>query len=187
MRMDHERRVPTMKCPACENELIKFSVAGVTVLACEAGCGSYWFDVQQIKRLPERLPGAGASLLTTVRRADGVKTFRNSQHICPKCQSTLLYRHCFSRKLEMEVDQCSKCGGWWVDVGTLATLETHFSTEADRKQAAEDYFTSVFQDKVARMNRVNHDTLEAAQMIVQIFTFLTPPAYLPKKLPIKDY
>ncbi len=175
-----------MKCPSCENELRQVSVAGVTVQACEDGCGRYWFDNQQIRRLPERLPGAGASLLA-VSRAEGVKTFRNSQHICPKCQSTLLYRHCFSRELEMEVDQCSKCGGWWVDVGKLATIESRFPTEADRIQAAEDYFTSVFQNKVARMNRVNHDTLEAAQNIVQIFTFLTPPAFLPKKLPIKDY
>ena len=87
----------------------------------------------------------------------------------------------------MEVDQCSKCGGWWVDVGTLATLESRYSTEADRKQAAEDYFITVFQNKVANMNRVNHDTLEAAQTIVEIFIFLTPPIYLPQKLPIKDY
>lgn len=184
---ENGRLVLVMKCPACENELLKISVAGVNVLACEAGCGSYWFDTLQIKRLMERLPGAGASLLKTVRRADGVKTFRNNQHICPKCQSTLLYRHCFSRELEMEVDQCSKCGGWWVDVGTLATLESRYSTEADRKQAADDYFIIVFQNKVANMNRVNHDTLEAAQTIVEIFTFLTPPIYLPQKLPIKDY
>ncbi len=37
------------------------------------------------------------------------------------------------------------------------------------------------------MNRVNHDTLEAAETIVQILTFLTPPAYLPQKLPILDF
>ena len=87
----------------------------------------------------------------------------------------------------MEVDQCSKCGGWWVDVGTLATLESRFESEADRQQAAADYFTSVFQNKVANMNRVNHDTLEAAKNIVEIFTFITPPGFLPEKLPIKDY
>ena len=60
------RLVLVMKCPACENELLKISVAGVNVLACAEGCGSYWFDTLQIKRLTERLPGAGASLLAVV-------------------------------------------------------------------------------------------------------------------------
>ncbi|CCQ90060.1 conserved hypothetical protein [Nitrospina gracilis 3/211] len=167
-----------LECPSCRNNLTPRSVAGVSVHVCEGGCGGYWVGKNSLKRLPERLPGAGAELLS-VPRSDGVHLFRNVDHICPHCQNTLLYRHWFSRKLQLEVDQCAKCAGFWVEVGELASILTTDLDEAERIQRAEAYFEVVIRDKVGGMNLVNDDMMDAARHIVQIFRFLCPKQYFP--------
>ena len=110
-----------MDCPACNNELKAVSVTGVKVQTCAGSCGGLWFEWHEIKKLKDRNAGAGAELLL-VERAEGVHTFRDIQHPCPHCIRSLLYRHCFSRKFSYEIDQCAKCAGFWVDVGTLVHL-----------------------------------------------------------------
>ncbi|NIP99280.1 MAG: hypothetical protein GWM98_01735, partial [Nitrospinaceae bacterium] len=118
-----------MKCPSCENPLTSQSTAGVKVMTCRRGCGGLWFDGREIQKLQERLPGAGAALLP-VERPAGVYIFRDIQHPCPRCVSTLLYRHCFSKTFQYEVDQCARCGGFWVDPGTLPEIASETSPEA---------------------------------------------------------
>lgn len=132
----------------------------------------------------DRLPGQGDSFLL-IERAEGVRLFRNPEHPCPNCQTTLLYRHCFSRKLEMEIDQCSKCGGYWLDSGILAKLGDNYLGEEQKQNLARDYFKEMFDIKVRNMNMVNHDTLEAAKQIVRLFLFITPKPYTPTSLPLE--
>jgi len=172
-----------MNCPSCNHTLSDNTVAGMTVQTCEGGCGSLWFDRKQMKKLTERLPSSGQSLLE-IPQAEGVRLYRDVDHICPHCTHTLLYRHCFSRKLEFEIDQCARCGGFWVDTGYLARIRKRCKSPEDQRQAAREYFKSLFDDKVANMNMVNHDTLEAAKDIVRLFTFITPPDWLPEKPPL---
>ena len=167
-----------MKCPSCENALTQHTVGGVTLFACDGGCGGYWIRRSAQKQLREAAAGAGAALLS-LPRAEGVRTFRDVQHICPDCANTMLYRHCFSRKLDLEIDQCSKCGGFWVEVGRLADILTHDMPEENRKQQVEDYFEVLIRDKVGNMKLVHSDTLEAARQIVQIYRFLCPKDYFP--------
>lgn len=175
--MTAETTIP-LECPSCQNALTPHVAAGVTVHACRDGCGGYWIERKSLKRIPERLPGAGAELLS-VPRADGVHEFRNIHHVCPHCRNTILFRHWFSRKLELEVDQCAKCAGFWVEVGRLADILTAGLDEEERKKRAEAYFEIVIRDKVGGMNLVNHDVLDAARHIVQIFRFLCPKEYFP--------
>lgn len=150
----------------------------MSLFACEGGCGGYWIPRATQKQLPDCAPGAGAKLLS-IPRAEGVRTFRDVQHICPDCGNTMLYRHCFSRKLDLEIDQCAKCAGFWVDVGRLADILTGDSPEETRQRQAEDYFGVLIRDKVGSMNLVNQDMLEAARQIVLIFRFLCPKPYFP--------
>ncbi len=165
-----------MNCPACNNELQSVEITGVKVQACEGSCGGLWFEWSAIKKLKDRNPASGETLLH-VERAEGVHVFRDIQHPCPHCINTLLYRHCFSRQFNYEVDQCAKCGGFWLDAGALARLPQQSPTKSDR-QTAKAYFKSLFEGSLKPENLTHPDTQEAAQTIVHIYRFLTPAEYL---------
>lgn len=173
-----------LTCPSCGNALTEQKAVGVKAHVCMGGCGGLWLAIGDVRKITERLPGQGQPLLF-IERADGVRLFRDPEHPCPHCKTTLLYRHCFSRKQDMEIDQCSKCGGYWVDPGKLALLGDA-GLDADQKQTlARDYFAELFDVKVKNMNLVNHDTLAAAKEIVRIFLFITPTDFAPATPPIE--
>ena len=171
-----------MNCPSCNNELKALAVTGVRVLACAESCGGLWFEWSEIKKLKDRNPAAGEALLH-VERAEGVHVFRDIQHPCPKCKHTLLYRHCFNRRFRYEIDQCSKCAGFWVDVGWLARLEVQSPSESGRQTAAA-YFKTLFEESIKPENMTHPDSQEAARIIVQLFRFLTPQLLFPTKTPL---
>ncbi len=173
-----------MNCPSCGNELTLQNAVGVKANICVGGCGGLWIKIVEVKKMMDRLPGQGSSFLFVVR-AEGVRLFRNPEHPCPNCKTTLLYRHCFSRKLEMEIDQCAKCGGYWLDPGVLARLGDNHLNEEQKQNLAQDYFKEMFDSKVRNMNMVNHDTLEAARQIVKLFLFITPQPYAPTTMPLE--
>lgn len=173
-----------MICPSCGNTLSNMNAVGIKADVCVGGCGGLWLPRRETRKLDDRLPGQGFSLLF-VERADGVHLFRNPEHPCPHCKTTLLYRHCFSRKLKMEIDQCSKCGGFWLDAGTLASLSDENLTEEQKQAIAREYFEEMFEVKIRNMNMVNHDTLEAARQIVRLFLFITPAPYAPSSFPLE--
>lgn len=85
----------------------------------------------------------------------------------------------------MEIDQCSKCGGFWLDAGSLARLGDDDLSIEQRHSIAKDYFEEMFEVKVRNMNMVNHDTLEAARQIVRLFLFITPAPYAPGSFPLE--
>jgi Zn-finger nucleic acid-binding protein len=165
-----------MNCPACNNELKLVSVTGVKVQACIGSCGGLWFERNAIKKLKDRNPAAGTELLH-VERVEGVHTFRDIQHPCPHCVRSLLYRHCFNRHFNYEIDQCAKCAGFWLDVGTLAHLPLQSPTEEDQQKAAA-YFKNLFEENLNPEILAHPDTQQAAQTILLIFRFLTPEEYL---------
>ena len=160
-----------MKCPACENELTEQNVSSIKVGTCNNSCGGIWFHNSQIKKIKHLKPGAGSELLF-INKADGVKTYRNSEHPCPNCETTLLYRHFFSRKYDTEVNQCSKCSGFWIDLGGLT--EILISRKKNKRDLIENYFTVIRNEKISRMNLANQDIAEAAELITVIFNFLRP-------------
>ncbi len=168
-----------MHCPSCKQNLVKNKVVGISVYFCSGGCGGLWFGKDQLKKLPERLPASGVSLLE-LDRAEGIKTFRNVEHICPYCETTLLYRHFFSKQWEFEVDQCSKCGGIWIDVGRLPNILQSGAPEEQKVQQVKLYIKTFFDEKLLMMDIGKFDVLEAALAIQTIFLFLCPYGHIPK-------
>jgi len=160
-----------MRCPACENELTSHKVSGVKVDVCQGSCGGIWFYPSQTKKIKSLNPGAGSEVLL-FKKGEGVKTYRNSEHPCPNCKTTLLYRHFFSRKFDVEVNQCSKCAGFWVDAGGLSKIM--MSTKKEKKKLIENYFSTIVNEKISKMNLANQDIAEAAELITVIFKFLIP-------------
>ena len=160
-----------MKCPACENKLTEHKISGVQVFVCRGSCGGLWFQLNQTRKIERLKPGAGSAFLH-LEVADGVKTYRGAEHPCPHCKTTLLYRHFFSRKFDTEVNQCSKCSGFWIDVGGLAKIVK--SSSEEKKELIEIYFTTIMNEKISGMNLGNQDVAQAAELIKKIFDFLRP-------------
>ena len=160
-----------MKCPACKNKLTEYKVSGIRVDICQGSCGGIWFDLSQIKKLERLKPGAGAELLMS-DKADGVKTYRNVEHPCPNCKTTLLYRHFFSRKHDTEVNQCSKCSGFWFDMGGLTKIL--ISNKKNKRDLIVNYFNVIKDEKISSMNLANEDIFQAAKVINAIFRFVRP-------------
>ena len=161
----------TMKCPACQNELQENVIAGIKIQACRGECGGLWFDRFQFKKLQSLKSGLGQSLLM-IERAEGVKIYRGAEHACPVCQTTLLYRHFFSAEANTEINQCSKCRGFWIDLAGLAGLYSLPTNQ--RNKAIENYFSTIINEKISGMRSHHDDMAQQAQVLVEIFRFLCP-------------
>jgi uncharacterized protein len=167
-----------MKCPACGNELTEFVEAGIKVPACKGECGGLWFDRFQFGKLKLLKPGIGKALLT-IDRAEGVKVYRGTEHACPDCKTTLLYRHFFSAQKNLEINQCSKCKGFWIDLAGLAELQ--YLPEDQRKVEADKYYEDVIKYKLSAMRLKHTDMAEQVFILEQILKFLYPKNWISPK------
>jgi Zn-finger nucleic acid-binding protein len=169
-----------MKCPACSAEMEEMIVEGITVDVCKKGCGGLWFDRFELQKVDEPHESAGESLLQ-VERNKNIKLDHSQPRMCQKCEDILMTRHFFSVKKEVEVDECPACGGVWLDCGELGQIRTQFSSEEERKKAAEEYFEEIFGKELKKMRQESKEKLEKARKIAHIFRFICPSYYIPGK------
>ena len=160
-----------MKCPACENKLTEIKYTDIMIFVCKNSCGGLWINHSTIKLIEKLESGTGSELLL-LQKAEGVKFYREAEHPCPQCKTTLLYRHFFSKQYDTEVDQCSKCGGFWIDAGGLAKIIN--SSGEEKKVLLKEYIDFIINKKILGMNLANQDIAKAADQIVKIFSFLKP-------------
>lgn len=107
-----------MKCPACKKPLREKNVAGMTVDICHGGCGGIWFDATELHRVDAR----AAATLHTVRQHGHVEPAAAGPRSCPRCLDQVLARRWFSEAKSVEIDQCGKCDGVWLDDGEFSRL-----------------------------------------------------------------
>ena len=169
-----------MECPACSNMLQQITVADVTVDVCKNGCGGIWFDQFEFKKFDEPHESAGQELLGT-ERDKNIVVDHTKRLKCPKCGDIVMMRHFFSIKKEVEVDECPGCGGFWLDVGELGKIRSLFNTEEERHQAADEYFSEIFDNQLAAMKAESGDKLKKARNIANMFRFICPSYYIPGK------
>lgn len=108
-----------MKCPACQNPLREKGAGGMTLELCYGGCGGIWFDAGELERVDLR---AGTTL-HTIWQVPAGRVTRTEPRCCPKCPGQVLERKWFSEKQEVEIDQCPKCRGIWLDAGEFTRVQ----------------------------------------------------------------
>lgn len=175
-----------MKCPACGGTLEEAEVQDITVDVCKNGCGGIWFDNYELNKVDEPHESLGEVLLE-LHREENQHVDHDHQRDCPKCEGTPMMRHFFSVKHEVEVDECPRCGGYWLDHGELGWLRNIYSSEDERRQAADQYFTDIMDVELAEMRKESQEQLEKAQKIAHMFRFLCPSYYIPGKQPWGAY
>jgi Zn-finger nucleic acid-binding protein len=107
-----------MICPACKNPLREKGAGGMTLDICYGGCGGIWFDASELERVT---PQAAATLHTIWQTPVNPKKL-SEPRLCPRCQGLELERKWFSDLKKVEIDQCKKCGGIWLDAGEFSRI-----------------------------------------------------------------
>lgn len=107
-----------MKCPACKNPLREKSAGGMTLDICYGGCGGIWFDATELQRVDAR----AASSLHTIWQGPVSSANLNEPRMCPRCPEQMLERKWFSNLKQVEIDQCPKCRGIWLDPGEFTRI-----------------------------------------------------------------
>lgn len=169
-----------MICPACGNRLREIAVSGVTVDACDQGCGGLWFDHLELVKFDEPSEVAGDELLGIARRAE-LKLRDRASRTCPRCKDISLFRHFYSVKRRVEVDECNRCGGIWLDAGELALIRNQYDSQEERKAAAKAYFRDVFDSELAEMSKAGGESEQKAIRIMNVLRFICPCQYLSGK------
>ena len=169
-----------MKCPACRNELTPITVEDITVDVCENGCGGIWFDTFELQKVDEPKESTGERLLD-INRDKKIRVDLSQRRHCPKCQDTVMMQHFFSVKREVTVDECYRCGGFWLDYGELGRIRSLFGSDEERREAAIKYFEDVFGEELSKMHQESKEKMERAQRIAWMFRFICPSYYIPGK------
>ena len=169
-----------MNCPACNNVLQSIKVAEITLDICKGGCGGIWFDAFELRKVDEPHESAGEKLLD-IERNKNIKIDYSQKRACPKCDDMMMMKHFFSVKREVEVDECYKCGGYWLDCGELGRIRNLFDSEEERREAAKKYFDDILGKDLAQMHRESKEKTEKAQRIARMFRFICPSYYIPGK------
>ena len=107
-----------MKCPACKGPLREKSAGPMTLDTCYGGCGGIWFDPSELERVDAR----AATTLHTIWQDPHRKVVITEPRPCPRCPNQILDRRWFSETKKVEIDQCPKCGGIWLDAGEFTQI-----------------------------------------------------------------
>ena len=75
------------------------------------------------------------------------------------------------------MDECPRCAGFWLDAGELAGIRSEFATEEERKKAAQEYFSELFDPDLAVARAKRMEDLRKARRIAYGL-----PLYLPELL-----
>lgn len=127
-----------MKCPACEGSLNECKIGDVALDICQSGCGGVWFDWKELKKFDEPhevIPEGVLKSSNSSRKKSGVR-------FCPKCEGEELCLRYNDIKNEVEIDQCLKCSGIWLDTGELKKIRSQYQTEEERFKAADNWLAS---------------------------------------------
>ena len=170
-----------MKCPACETVLSQVTQSGVTVDVCDAGCGGTWFDQSELEKFDESHESAGEALLDLRPKKPVPAANRTAKRPCPKCSGIVMTRHYFTIREDIEIDECAACGGIWLDAGELAAIRNEFTTEAERKQAADQYFAKLFGQQLAEQAAKTQTEVARAQKFARVLRFICPSYWIPGK------
>lgn len=169
-----------MICPACGNELQEYTVEQITVDVCRGGCGGLWFDRFELEKFDEPHESAGEALLD-IETDESLVIDHDQRRTCPKCENMIMMRHFFSSKREVEVDECPQCAGFWLDEGELRRIRKQYATEEDRKKAALEYFSDIFNGQLQAMAAESSENAKRVRKITHMFRFICPSYYIPGK------
>lgn len=132
-----------MKCPRCSAETTTMENKGVAVDVCFESCGGIWFDWLELKKM-DMAHEADPEFLKKLSQSKTRHLDLAARVTCPKCRDIIMMRRFSSVKRNVEMDECPKCGGMWLDAGELTHIQNEFKSDEDAKKATEKFIADVF-------------------------------------------
>ena len=129
-------------CPRTQSPLHPISVSGVELDICH-DCGGVWFDRFELKKFDEPLVEDAEALLSLMEKHGRQDLDHSARLRCPRHPEVVMMRHFWSPKRQVEIDECPKCAGIWLDCGELMHIRSLYMLEADRTVAAQKMVAEV--------------------------------------------
>jgi Zn-finger nucleic acid-binding protein len=115
--------------------MVEEDFGDVHVDFCRNGCKSMWFDWMELSKLDESNEGFGTALEEALNNPRANDESRGTIN-CPIC-GIPMYTHKFKKALEVNVDECVNCGGFFLDSGELTVArDTRMSDEEHEEYLA---------------------------------------------------
>jgi len=169
-----------VKCPACSNEMTQVEVQDISLDVCQDGCGGIWFDWFELNRIDESHEAIGADVFHT--HVDQVTTTdSDSKRDCPRCENMTMMQHFRSVRREVQVDECPRCAGYFLDHGELNDIRNQFTTDEERSAEAQRVFADLFDEGLDQMAEETDERVQKSRRLANMFKFLLPSNYLPGK------
>ncbi|RKY36356.1 MAG: hypothetical protein DRP78_03900, partial [Candidatus Omnitrophota bacterium] len=102
---------------------------GVKVDLCD-NCKGIWFDWMELVKLDESNEGFGNALKDALADSRTNDESRGKLN-CPKC-GLPMHIHKYVSAKEINVDECYKCGGFFLDSGELRYIRDNFMSNDER-------------------------------------------------------
>lgn len=121
----------TIKCPACQSEMVKVFVpsAGVNVDICET-CGGIYFDNREFKSFDEEHENID-EITEALKEHEFKEVDESLPRSCPVCGAKMVKNYS-SVKKQVQIDECYACGGKFLDYGELEKIRDEYKTESER-------------------------------------------------------
>ena len=116
-----------MQCPVCQKTMTEQDFGGVKVSVCTEGCKGLFVKWDALARLEKKNQGMSDALQDALHYPRHNDDSRG-QLACPVCKISM-HRHLFQHDNEVNVDECYKCGSFFLDSGELNEIREHRMTE----------------------------------------------------------
>ena len=161
-----------MNCPACDRPLSHLDAGGGVFLdVCDGGCGGIWFDNHELQKFDEAAERPSSPVFEVA--GDAAPSIEGKRS-CPRCEGQKMRRYWFSVARQVEVDECPRCGGDWLDAGELAKIRAEYSSAEAREDAAKAAFDQLFAGQLDTMRKESQAQVARAERFAQVFKILSP-------------
>jgi uncharacterized protein len=131
-------------------------------------------------RVDESHESAGEDVLN-IEGDPNLSVDRTKRLRCPKGDDAAMARHFFGAKRGVTVDDCPEWGGHRLDPGEVSTIRAEYASEADREKAAQEYFSDLFDPRLAAEHARSEEELARARKIARALRSICPSYYVPGK------
>lgn len=170
-----------MNCPRCATAMIEMSNHDVKVDVCQNSCGGIWFDWLELKKMDEEHE-SDESFISQLSGNSHKPAIEDERVNCPTCDDNqVMMRRFWSIKKGVEIDECPKCGGFWLDAGELTHIYSQYETEDDRKNAAAEVFDDMFGSDLAKLREESLKDNKKYRRLARALKFICPSYYIPGK------